>query len=99
MSLRSLAAPGTVTPARRPLRHVALRRTAAAARTHPARRAAVDVAVGAVPTARAERLLRAAARVTRPEAIRTSTRLANRELGNRTRRRRLPFGPRQRCTD
>src|SRR5690349_9438256 len=40
-----------------------------------------------------EHLSAAATLVPRPEAVRTASRLANREVGNRPRRRRLPFRP------
>ena len=84
-------------PAGRALRHRALRRPPAS-RTHSAaRRTARQVAVPAI--AAAAELLAAAsgtALMPRPESILASARLSNGELGNGTRRRLLPLGPRER---
>jgi hypothetical protein len=82
-------------------RAVRAMRRPASALPHPAGRAAGRVAVrcGFPGTASRPALACAAALMARPEAVGTSARLADGELGNRTRRRLLPILPRQRGAD
>jgi hypothetical protein len=89
-----------MTTARHALRHRALRRPPATW-PHPAaaaRRTAGHVAVPAIAATAAELLAAAsgAALMPRAESILASAGLSNGELGNGTRRRLLPLGPRER---
>src|SRR4051812_22017084 len=94
---RSLGLLGSLSSGRALALHHA-RTAAARPRAAGAGHVAVRSVAGELVTARLA-AAGAAALMARPEPVRASTRLADREFGNRTRRRLLPFGPRQRGAD